>query len=155
MENSCDPLLPGKGKVAVPIRAERNRSFSAPKGTGAAVSLTRARNYSPAFQRCGNSGCMVGYYPSLNGLRTSSQEPRKTIPESRLDAGARTLTSRGNDIRQVRNKIHARKDFHPRPTICRHAASPALAGESSIALGTAGSCRITPHGSWRSVYHRQ
>jgi len=155
MENSCDPLLHGEGKVAVAIRAERNRSFSAPKGTGAAVSLTRARNYSPAFQRCGNSGCMVGYYPSLNGLRTSSQEPRKTIPESRLDAGARTLTSRGNDIRQVRNKIHARKDFHPRPTICRLAGSPALAGESSIALGTAGSCRITPHGSWQSVYHRQ
>jgi hypothetical protein len=42
MENSCDPLLHGKGKVAVSIRAERNRSFSAPKGTGAAVSLTRA-----------------------------------------------------------------------------------------------------------------
>ena|SRR5581483_1338602 len=39
MENSCDPLLHGKGKVAVSIRVERNRSFSAPKGAGAAVSL--------------------------------------------------------------------------------------------------------------------
>jgi hypothetical protein len=60
MENSCDPLLHGEGKVTVSIRAERNRSFSALKGTGAAVSLTRVRNYSPAFQRYGNSGCMVG-----------------------------------------------------------------------------------------------
>jgi hypothetical protein len=60
MENSCNPLLHGEGKVTVSIRAERNRSFCALKGTGAAVSLTRARNYSPAFQRYGNSGCMVG-----------------------------------------------------------------------------------------------
>jgi hypothetical protein len=44
MENSCDPLLHGRGKVAVPIRAERNRSFSAPKGTGAAVSLSQSQS---------------------------------------------------------------------------------------------------------------
>jgi hypothetical protein len=44
MENSCNPLLHGKGKVAVPIRAERNRSFSAPKGTRAAVSLSQSQS---------------------------------------------------------------------------------------------------------------
>src|SRR5579859_1712589 len=79
MENSCDPLLHGKGKVAVSIRAERNRSFSVPKGTGAAVSLTRARNYSPALQRCGNSGCMVGDWEVdfRNGRHSPEENPRR------------------------------------------------------------------------------